>query len=110
MRGVGRGGKRLVGTERFQRGKEVLLVLFDRQEVLAALVVEDLFGVRHLGVGGVGHDDLVHQVQLGQLLAARGDFVAARPHQRGTQPATAAADRAERLHVGMADFLAVNNH
>jgi hypothetical protein len=86
------------------------LVLFDRQEVLASLVIEDLFGLRHLGVGRVGQHDLVHQIQLGQLLAARGDFVAARRHQRGTQPATAAADRADRRHVGVADFLAVNNH
>ena len=95
VRGVGRGGKTLVGEERFQRGKEVLLVLFNRQEILPSLVVEDLFGLRDLGVGRVGQHDLVHQIQLRQLLAAGGNFVAALRHQRGTQPATAAADRAD---------------
>jgi hypothetical protein len=84
VRGVGRGGKTLVGEERFQRGKEVLLVLFDRQEVVTSLVVENLFGLRHLGVGRIGQHDLVHQIQLRQLLPARGDFVAVGRHQRGT--------------------------
>lgn len=86
------------------------MVLFDRQEVVAPLVVENLLGLRHLGVGRIGQHDLVHQIQLRQLLPARGDFVAVGRHQGGTQPATAAADRADRLHVGVADLLAVDNH
>ena len=77
MRGVGRGGKTLFGEQRGQRGEEFLLISFDRQQVIAALLVEDLPRVRHLGVGGIGQHDFADQVQLGQLLPARRDFIAA---------------------------------
>ena len=66
--------------------------------------------MRHLGMGGIAEHDLTHQVQLGQLLASGGDFIAALGHQRRTQPAAGAIDGAERLQVGVADFLAVDNH
>lgn len=93
MRGVGRGGKGLFGEQRRERLAEILLVLFDRQQVLAALVIEDLAGRRHLRMRGIGQHDLPHDVQLGQLRACRRDFIAAGRHQGRTQPAARAADR-----------------
>ena len=91
MRVVGGGGKTLWGQQRLQSLKE------------------DLARMGHLGVGGIAQHDLACQVQLGQLLAPGGDFIAARPHQSRTQPATGAVHGAERLHIGVADFLAVDD-
>jgi hypothetical protein len=85
------------------------LVLLDRHEVIAALLVEDLARRGYLSVGRITQDDFAHQVQLGQLLAPGGDFIAALAHQSRTQPAAATVHRAEGLHVGVADFLAVDD-
>jgi hypothetical protein len=41
------------------------LILFDRQQILASLFIEDLLRMLHLGVGGIGQHDFIHQVQLG---------------------------------------------
>ena len=77
MRGVGRGGKLPFGEQRFKGVENFLLVLFNRQQVITSLLVEDLLHMLHLGVSGVGQHDFVHQFELGQLLATRRDFVAA---------------------------------
>jgi hypothetical protein len=52
--------------------------------VIAALLIENLACMRHLGMGRIAEHDLTHQVQLGQLLASGGDFIAALGHQRRT--------------------------
>ena len=43
MCGVGGGGKTLFGEQRRERFKETLLVLFDRQQVIATLLIKNLF-------------------------------------------------------------------
>jgi hypothetical protein len=58
------------------------LILFDRQQILATLFIEDLLRMLHLGVGGISQHDFIHQVQLGQLLAPRWDFITALFDQR----------------------------
>jgi len=58
------------------------LILFDRQQILATLFIEDLPPMLHLGMGGIGQHDFIYQVQLGQLLAPRWDFIAACFDQR----------------------------
>jgi len=40
--GVGGGGKTLFGEQRRERFKETLLVLFDRQQVIATLLIKNL--------------------------------------------------------------------
>ena len=109
MRAVGRGGKGLLGQQRRESFNQFLLVAFDGQQVIAAAFKEDLLHGLDLGVRGVGQHNFIHHVQLGQLLARRRDFVAAGFDDRGTQPAASAADRANGFHVGMANFLAVQN-
>ena len=57
---VGGGGKTLWGEQRFEGFKEVFLVLFDRHEVIAALLVEDLARMGHLRMGRIAQHDLAH--------------------------------------------------
>ena len=84
MRAVGRGGKTLFGEQRGKSLIEFLLILFDRQEVIAALLIKNLPCRFDLRVGGVRQDYFTHHVQLGQLLARRRNFIAARLDHRGT--------------------------
>ena len=81
---MGGGGKTLLGEQRFQRFKELLLVLLYGHQVIAALLIEDLACMRHLGMSRIAEHDLAHQVQLGQLLAPGRDFITALGHQRRT--------------------------
>src|ERR1017187_1057352 len=75
--GVGGGGKTLFGKQRRESFKEARLVLFDRQQVIAALLIKNLLGRRHLRMRGIGQHDFIDDVQLGQLRARGRDFVAA---------------------------------
>ena len=77
MCGVGGGGKTLFGAQRRERFKETLLVLFDRQQVIAALLIKNLLYRRYLRMRRIGQHDFIDHVQLGQLLARGGDFIAA---------------------------------
>ena len=77
MCGVGGGGKTLFGEQRRESFKEALLVLFDRQQVIAALLVKNLLGRLHLRMRRIGQHDFIDHVQLGQLLARGRDFIAA---------------------------------
>ena len=77
MCGVGGGGKTLFGAQRRERFKETLLVLFDRQQVIAALLIKNLLYRRHLSMGRIGQHEFTHDIQLGQLLARGWDFIAA---------------------------------
>jgi hypothetical protein len=79
---VGAGGKTLRGQQRFQVFEEVFLIFFDRQQIVSAAFINDLLHRFHLGVGGIGQHDFIHQVQLGQLLAPRWDFITALFDQR----------------------------
>ena len=53
------------------------MVLFDRQQVIAALRIKNLLYRRHLRMRRIGQHDFIDDVQLGQLLARGGDFIAA---------------------------------
>ena len=77
MCGVGRGGKTLFGEQRLKRFKKALLVLFDRQQVFAALLIKNLLCRLHLGMRRIGEHSFIDDVQLGQLLAPGRDFIAA---------------------------------
>ena len=77
MCGVGGGGKTLFGEQRRERFKETLLVLFDRQQVIATLLIKNLLYRRHLSMGRIGQHDFTDDVQLGQLRARGWDFIAA---------------------------------
>ena len=77
MCGVGGGGKTLFGKQRRESFKEARLVLFDRQQVIAALLIKNLLGRRHLRMRGIGQHDFIDDVQLGQLRARGRDFIAA---------------------------------
>ena len=103
VRGVGRGGKTLFGAEpRGERFKENLLILFDRQQVLAALFVENLLYRLHLGVGRIGQHEFTDHVQLGQQLARGRDFIAAFLDHRRAQPAPQAYR--QKLSGGLPQF------
>jgi hypothetical protein len=67
----------MFGEHRFKRFEKALLVLFDRQHVLPALFIKDLPGRLHLSVRRIGQHDFTDDVQFGQLLARRWDFIAA---------------------------------
>jgi hypothetical protein len=75
--GVGGGGKTLFGEQRFQCFKKALLVLFDRQHVLAALFIKNLPGRLHLSMRRIGQHDFIDDVHFGQLHARGRDFIAA---------------------------------
>src|ERR1017187_5497086 len=92
VRGVGGGGKTLFGEQRRERFKEALLILFDRQQVIAALLVKNLLGRLHLRMRRIRQHDFTHDVQIGQLLACGRDFIAAFLDFGGTQPAARATD------------------
>ena len=77
MPGVCGGGKTLFGEQRRERFKETLLVLFDRQQVLPALLIKNLSRRLHLRVRRIGKHDFADDIQLGQLRARGGDFIAA---------------------------------
>src|SRR5450756_1402745 len=62
--GVGGGGKTLFGEQRRERVKEALLVLFDRQQVIAALLIKNLLYRRHLSMRRIGQHDLTDDIQL----------------------------------------------
>lgn len=109
MRAVGRGGKGLLGQQRRENFNNFLLVAFDGQQVVATAFKEDLSHGLDLGMRGVGQHNFIHHFLLSQLLVRRRDLVAGSFDDRGTQPAASAADRANGLHVGMANFLAVQN-
>ena len=53
------------------------MVLFDRQQVLPALLIKNLSRRLHLRVRRIGEHDFIDNVQLGQLLARGRDFIAA---------------------------------
>jgi len=110
VRGVGRGGKALLGQQRGEGFKESLLIFLNGQQVIGALLIKNLFSGLHLGVGGIGQHDLIDHVEFGQLRARGRDFMAAFLDHGGAQPATRATDGADRLHVGMTDFLAVEDY
>ena len=110
MLGVGGGGKTLFGEQRLERFEETFLILFDRQQIIAALFIKDLAHGRHLRVRGIGQHHFADDVQLGQLVARGGDFIAGWRDQRGTQPASGPADGADRCHIRVPDFLAVEDH
>ena len=110
LRAVGRGGKTLFGQQRGESFKEGLLIFLNRQQVIGALLIENLLHGLHLRVGGMGQHDLAHHVQLGQLRARGRDLMAAFLDHGGAQPATRATDGADRLHVGMTDSLAVEDY
>ena len=77
MPGVGGGGKTLFGEQRRERFKETLLVLFDRQQVIATVLIKNLLYRRHRSMGRIGQHEFTHDIQLGQLLARGWDFIAA---------------------------------
>ena len=77
MGGVGGGGKTLFGEQRGESFKKALLVLLDRQQVIAALLVKNLLYRFHLSMGRIGQHDLIDDVQLGQLRARGRDLIAA---------------------------------
>ena len=88
MRGVGRGGKTLFGQQRFEGLEERFLVLFDRQHIVAALLVEDLLYRLHLGVCGIGQHGFPYDLHFGQLFARGGNLVAFVGDQRRPQPSS----------------------
>ena len=53
------------------------MVLFDRQQVLPALLIKNLPGRLHLSMRRIGQHGFIDDVQLGQLRARGRDFVAA---------------------------------
>jgi len=109
VRGVGRGGKTLLGQQRGQGFHQFFLIGFDRQEVVAPLGVKNLSHGLDLRVGRVRQHGVPHQVQRRQLCACRGNFVALGFNQRGTQPATTPADRTDGRDARVPDCLTVQN-
>ena len=71
------------------------MVLFDRQQILPALLIKNLSCGLHLSVRRIGQHDFIDDVQLGQLLGRGWDFIAAFLDLGGTQPAPRAIDRVE---------------
>ena len=74
---MGGGGKTLFGEQCRERFKETFLVLFDRQQVIATLLIKNLLYRRHLSMGRIGQHEFTHDIQFGQLLARGWDFIAA---------------------------------
>ena len=109
MRGVGRGGKTLLGQQRGQGFHQFFLIAFDRQEVVAPLGVKNLPHGLDLRVSRVRQHDFPHHVQLRQLCARRRNFIALGFNQRGTQPATTPADRTHGRDARVPDRLTVQN-
>jgi len=109
--GVGERGKTLVGEERFQRGKEVLLVLFDRQEVVTSLVVGEFCLACATWVWAASASTILSTRSNGANcsrpvgISLRLAGTSVEPSQRPL-PLTALTG----LHVSVADFLAVDNH
>jgi hypothetical protein len=86
------------------------LVGLDRQQIVPALLVEDLLGRFHLGVQGVAQHGLAHQILLAQELARGGDFVALALGHDTAQEAPAGVDRVDDLHPAVPDLFAVDDH
>lgn len=102
---MGRGGKSLLGEPAFKGFLEGQLVAFDREQVFAALVVENRpRGVR-LGVERVGQHEFARQIQLLQQPARGRDFVALRGRYDAAQKPARRVYGVDGFHAGVPDFL-----
>jgi hypothetical protein len=89
---------------------QLFLVGFAGQRFIAAALEENWLRGFLLGVEGVGQRRLVMHGHLGQELARGGNFVAARRHGDGAQPAALAIDGADEFQVRVAQRFAVHDH
>jgi hypothetical protein len=86
------------------------LIAFDREQKVAALLVEDLLGSFSLRVERVGQHDLADQILLEQQSARGRDFVAFRLGHDTAQEAARGVDRIDDLHPTVADLFTVEDH
>ena len=107
---MGRGGKGLFDEQLFQCLLDGRLVALDRQEVVCALLVEDLLRGFILGVQGIGQHDLSQEILLQQQLASGRNFVALGLGNDTAQEPPGGVDRIDDLHPAVTDLLAVDNH
>jgi hypothetical protein len=85
------------------------LVGLDCQQIVAALLVDDLLGGLVLRVQRIGEDGFVHQIERAQQLASGGNFVAFGFGHDAAQKPTGAIDRVDDLHPAVAHLLAIHN-
>ena len=98
-----------MGEPAFKGFLEGQLVAFDREQVVAALVVENLpRGVR-LGVERVGQHEFARQIQLLQQPARGRDFVALRGRYDAAQKPARRVYGVDGFHAGVPDFFAIDD-
>lgn len=86
------------------------LVGLDRQEIVPALLVEDLLGAFILGVQGIGQRGLAHQIQFAQQLATGRNLVALGLGDDTAQEPAGGVHRVDDLHAAVPDLFAVDDH
>ena len=107
---MGGGGKSLFGEQAFEGLLDGPLVAFDREQIVASLLVEDLPGGFILRVERVGQHDLADQIQVAQQPAPRRDFVARSLGHDTAQKAPRGVDRIDDLHPAVTDLFTVHDH
>ena len=109
MRAVAPGGKGLWFKQALESALEGGLVAFNRQEVIAPLLVENLLGALHLGVQGIAQHDLAGQVQALEQLAGRGNLVALGRGDHPAQILAGAIGGVDHFHPAVAHLLAIDD-
>jgi hypothetical protein len=89
---------------------EGFLVGLDREQIVAALLVEDLLGGLLLRVQGIGDHGFVHQILRAQQLTRGGDLIGLGGGHHAAQKPTGAIDGVDDLHPAVAHLLAIHNH
>jgi hypothetical protein len=88
---------------------ERFLVGLDREQIVTALLVEDLLGRLVLRVQGIGDHGFVDQILRTQQLTRCGDLIGFGGGHHTAQKPTGAVDGVDDLHPAVAHLLAVHN-
>ncbi len=89
---------------------ERFLVGLDREQIVAALLIEDLLRRFGLRVQGIADHGFAEQILRSKQLTRRGDLIGLGGGHDAPQEPTGAVDGVDDLHPAVAHLLAVHDH